>query len=449
MILIKKIILCVFCLILAASNCACSFGIGGLKFAASDGKVFSRVKSDKDLQKNENWAYLEIAINESAEILADLNSQTVEDAKKNLYEGGYTIYTSFDTDMNEELYEACEEYDEKFDVATAITDLGGNLVAVYSSKNKDNKNLATELNSPCSAFKPLGVYAPAIDNRVINWTSRYEDSAYKQITSLEGIMRPWPQNATNIYTKRYVYIYQALKESLNTVAVKCLADLGVNKSVDFLEKNFSIDLSAEKSLSDEKGEEEIIGNIALGSLINGVSAVDMAGYYQIFANKGKYTAPKTVLKILDKDGKEIYKREYSETQALKPTTAELMNRMLKEVVSLDGTGEKAACEMVETAGKTGTDENGTNNWFVGITPEYSCAVWHSSSPNNSAPEIFSKAISSIYEEKENLKENFTYSSGLVKYAYCNETGKQFAGKCSLISTGYFTPDNVPGLCDRH
>ena len=447
---IKRILSLVLCLILAGACSGCSFGGNKLKLVAANSDVFKTVKSDKSVRKDDNWAYLEIAVNESAEIIAKLNNQSVEDAKKTLYSGGYTVYTSFDKQMNKTLTNVCEENDENVEIASAITDLNGNLVAVYSTKDKKNgENFATALKPPCSSIKPLSVYAPAIDEGIINWGSRYEDSAYKQITSLEGIMRPWPKNATNIYTKRYVYIYQAIKESLNTVAVKCLADYGVDKSVKFLEDNFSIDLLPEKTLSASDGEEEIIGNIALGSLTKGVSVVDMAGYYQIFANGGLYETPKTVLKICDPNGKVIYNREYTKSQVINPTTAELMNRMLKEVVSSGGTGEKAACSNVEVAGKTGTNEHGTNNWFVGVTPEYSCAVWHGSSPENIASGIFSQSVDTIYGRKENLKQKFTYRSGLVELAYCNETGKQISAKCPIISMGYFTMDNMPGLCDRH
>lgn len=449
MIRIKRILISLLCLVLAFTTCACTGSGNALKLFAADGEVFATIKSDRAVKKNPNRAYIEIAVNEAAKIVADLQGMDEKQAKKALYQGGYTVYTAFDRQMNQALAKACSPSDE-LEVGAAITDLQANLVAVYSTDwGKKGENLATRAGPPCSAFKPLSVYAPALDSGVINWASRYEDSAYKYIKNLEGVMRPWPKNATNVYTKRYVYIHQALKESLNTTAVKCLADYGVNRSIAFLERNFAIDLAAEKKLSGTSGQDEVIGNIALGSLVEGVSAVDMAGYYQIFANGGQYREPKAVFKICDAAGKEIYNRKTTPRQIVKQTTAEIMNRMLREVVSPGGTGEKAACTKVEVAGKTGTDESGENNWFVGVTPEYSCAVWHGISTKNMAPSIFSKAIDAIYREKQNPQKTFMYRSGLAEIAYCTDTGKQFSAKCPQIYMGYFTQQHIPGLCDRH
>ena len=352
--------------------------------------------------------------------------------------------------VNKDLKKACKDYDKNVDVAAAITDLNGNLVAAYGTdKGKDAENLATALNQPCSSLKPLSVYAPAIDDGTINWSSRYEDSPYKYVKNLEGVMRPWPSNSSEVYSERYAYIYQAIMESMNTVAVKCLKDYGIEKSISFLEKSFNMRVGPEKTTAKTLGAEEVIGNIALGFLTDGASVVDMAGYYQVFANGGKYEAPLAVLKLCDSSGKTIYERKYSPNQVIKNTTADIMNKMLKEVVNEGGTGEDAKCQSVEVAGKTGTDDNFKNNWFVGVTPEYSCAFWHGLSDKNLAAKIFSSAVDKIYSSKKDYKKNFAFHSNLKKVAYCTESGKQLNPNCTIIRTGYYTFDNVPGLCDRH
>ena len=409
-------------------------GKNALKILDGDGKVITSVKSDRKLKKEQNKAYLEIVVDEATEIIAKEQGLSKKQAKKELYRGGYTVYTAFDKGMNQKLYDACSEMDSQVPIAMAITDLKAQLCAVYSSNtDKKGENYATTPNAPCSAFKPLSVYAPAIDNGNINWSSRYEDSPYTYIKNLEGVQRPWPYNANRVYSKRYAYIYQAVAESLNTVAVKCLADFGIENSVHFLEESFGIPLEAEKRIVKNSDYEQIIGNLALGALVDGVSPLDMAGYYQIFANGGKYQTPKAIVKICDNSGKEIYKSEYSPKQVIKNTTAEIMNHILREVVSPAGTGKNAACDIVEVAGKTGTDDNYKNNWFVGVTPEYSCAVWHGQSSKNIASDIFSKAITAVYDNKENYKEKFSYTAALKKVAYCTESGKQFKAGCSLIN----------------
>ncbi len=430
---------------------ACTSEKNALKIMGNDDKSFAVVKSERNLKKSEYETYLLVVADEAVEIIAEKYQLDQEEAKKKLYSGGYTVYTAFDKTVNDNLKSACEEKCQMLDTAVSITDLESNIIAIYSSgKSEEGEDFALKSNRPCSSFKPLSVYAPALDNGTINWSSRYEDSPYKYVKNLEGIMSPWPNNATKIYSERYAYIFQAVKESLNTVAVKCLSDYGIENSINFLEENFGVLLNPEVTTAKVKGYEEVIGNIALGFLSSGVSTVDMAGYYQIFANGGKYDTPRAIVKICDSEGSIIYKREYSPKQVVKQSTAEIMNRMLKEVVSTGGTGEKAYSQKVEVAGKTGTDDNGENNWFVGVTPEYSIAFWHGYDDKNRAAEFFSNAIDKIYNAKDQYKKRFTYRAVDVKeVVYCTESAKQFKSGCSFVRTGYYTQDKMPGVCDRH
>ena len=429
--------------------CGCLGNNTPLTVLDSKGEKIVEYKSLSKYEKDENNAYIQIAVDEAVKIIAEKQNLSEKTAKKQLFNGGYTLYTAFDSAVDKALNKTCDSLDKEINIGGAITDLNGNLIAAYSTDSKDNLNFATKLTDPCSAFKPLSVYAQAVENGVINWSTRYEDSPYKQIKGEDGKYRDWPKNASNVYTKRYAYPFQAIKESINTVAVKCLKDVGVNNSVDFLQTKLGISLADEKYTASVYGEDEIIGNIALGSLSKGVSVVDMAGYYQMFANGGYYSAPKAVLKITDNNSNEIYKIENKPQQVIKATTSELMNRMLREVVTVGGTGEKANCGDVEVAGKTGTDETGANNWFVGVTPQYSCSVWHSTQANNTAPEIFSAIVNEIYENNTSAVKSFTYKAGLSTVAYCTETGKMAKAGCTLIRVGYFTHDNVPSLCERH
>ena len=433
-------------IIFSLSSCAKSNT--KLSILDSTGKNIAEFNSLSKFEKEEKRAYVKIVVDEATKIIAEQQGLSEKTAKKHLFKNDYIIHTAYDSAVDLALNEICDDLDKDVNIGSAITDLSGNLVAAYSTDSKDSLNFSTNATDPCSAFKPLSVYAQAIDNGVINWSSRYEDSPYKQIEE-DGVFRDWPKNASGVYTKKYAYPYQAIKESINTVAVKCLKDVGVNQSINFLETKLGISLTDEKNRASIYGEDEVIGNLALGSLSAGVSPIDMAGYYQIFANGGSYTAPKSVLKITDASGAVIYTRKTVSIQVIKTTTSELMNRMLKEVVSPGGTAEKVNCGDIEVAGKTGTDESGENNWFVGVTPKYSCSVWHSLNPSNIAPEIFSAIVNNVYQANPSAVKNFTYKSGLSTVAYCTETGKMAKSGCTLIRLGYFARNNVPSLCDRH
>lgn len=311
--------------------------------------------------------------------------------------------------------------------------------------DKSEGNLSVQKNPPYSTIKPIAVYAPALENKKINWSTLTADSPYKKITDNNGNLRDWPANATNTYSKNPVTIYEAIRQSLNTVAVKTLKDYGVSDSIDFLKENFKFDLKTEAYKANVFGEEESLGSVALGYTVEGASTVDMAGYYQIFANGGNYTEPKTIKKIVDDAGRIIYECKPESKRIISEETSHIMNELLKGVITVGGTGEKANCSETAVAGKTGTGDANSGNWFVGITPQYSCAVWHSVSDSNYASEIFSNIIkNSVITIKD-----FRTSPNVVKKIYCKESGKLMTVNCRNVELGYYTADNIPSICDVH
>lgn len=428
--------------------CSCSNSSVPLKIYSADNELLAELKSSSDISGSSFSAYLDIVLDEAAVTVASLLKCDAKRAEKHLFKDGFSVYTAFDKQVFEGLEDACKDYADTTDIGCAVTDIKGNLTAVYSTKRDSKSNFATALNPPCSAFKPLSVYAPAIESGKINWSSYYTDSPYKQIKNDNGVLSDWPVNANNIYTEQPTGIYEAIKHSYNTVAVKCLADVGVKNSLVFLEDKFSLSLETERYNTEVHGEEEVIGNIALGYLAEGVSVVDMSGYYQCFANGGLYKKPEAVLKICDADGTEVYKNQNQQKQVIKPSTADIMRELLKGVVN-GGTGTKATCKGIEVAGKTGTDDSGSNNWFVGITPEFSLAVWHSQSQKNIAAELFSKEAENIYNLKQDLKTDFALHSNIRKFVCCEQSGKAVSTKCTSIQLGYFEPGNTVGVCDIH
>ena len=408
-----------------------------------------QITSDKtELSDYEYRAYLEIVIAEGKQMIADLQQCTLEEAEKQLLCDGYTIYTSFDNDIFQSIKNAYETQKEtRLAFGCAVTDLKGNLLAVHSAGETSDAytNFATAETSPYSSLKPLSVYAPAIESGSITWSQVYEDSPLKEIADGEGEMRDWPKNATGTYSYENETVAAAIRQSLNTVAVKCLQSYGVNRSLDFLKNSFGINLKFERNKAAMSGEEEVLGNVALGYLYSGVSPVNMAGYYQIFANGGIYYAPHTILKICDRNGKTVCESSDQGTRVVKKTTAYIMNRLLQGVVSYGGTGEAAGCDDIVVGGKTGTGDDG--NWFVGFTPQYSCAIWHGKElPQNHAAELFSEVVSRF---AHNSEKSFPECSDIKEAVYCCESGLLLSDKCRKIDRGYYAPDCMPAICDKH
>ena len=413
-----------------------------------NGDALITTDTQTEIYKKEYWAYLEIALAEAAQLLADREGCTPEEGLEQLFVQGMQIYTAFDATAFDAAKRTGALWGNACNTATAITDLQGNLVAVCcSDKSGEPVNYARERRSPYSSFKALSVYTPAVEQGVIHWSTPYVDEPYKQIEDEEGNILDWPVNATGKYSRKNVPVYDALKTSLNTVAVSCLADVGVSNSIDFLQTKLGIPLEQEQQLVTQFGEEEIIGNIALGYLETGVTPVEMAGYYQMFANGGMYAAPRTVSRMELPDGAQYYKNVSQLEQVIRPETADTMNKLLQGVVAAGGTGEKAKCRDVEVAGKTGTGDDFADNWFVGVTPGYSIAVWHGKNSSNQAAEMFGAVVERLYDGLPDANRKFITHKNLYPIAYCTESGKAISEKCTAFDMGYYADQNALSVCD--
>ena len=422
---------------------------------AADGSLMSTVKNANygkaEYTVDGYCEYADMALVEAVEIISEKDGISLEEAYKGITKKGYVIETAFDTEVYKNMSEASLPSVEN--LTSAVTDNKGAVLCVYAVKEDDaaDENAALTPHYPGSSIKPLSVYAPAIESGVIRWSSIIEDSPVKQVENDMGQMRDWPENANGIYLGEGMLLENAVRESTNTVAVKVLQRYGVKEAVDFITDSFGMNTEFERSVMEKAGEDEILSNIALGYLRAGVTAVDMAGYYQIFANNGVYYEPYTVCKITDGSGNVIYEAEEQGKQVISESTAYIMNRLLAGVVIKGGTGVAAQNGGVALGGKTGTSEimdgRGTDNWFIGFTPNYTCSVWHSAedSPNMAAAYFAS------------LTKNFNIGSltdfrrceGVEEIAYCGESGARFGDDCRELEVGYFERDSVPKKCKQN
>ncbi len=405
-------------------------------------------------------AYVDIVKDEACKIVAAQNGIDTKEAQKYILNSLLAINTCFDPLAYEQLKTAGEnELMTECSVALSATATDGKLLAVFSKSLSDKYvNLATEKTAPYSAIKPLSVYAPAIDGGTISWATMTEDSPIKQITDENGAVRDWPSNASGTYTMTDTTLESAIKQSLNTVAVKTLLDYGVSESVSFLESRFSIDLTYEKDIMTAYGEDEILSAIALGYLSEGVSPVDMSGYYQIFANEGRYTEPYTVMSITAADGEELYNENKLSSyypkrnvQIIDSTTAYIINRLLQTVTDPDATGSKAYVSGLKTAAKTGTGTNYEGNWFVGVTPSFCISVWHDDGiMKNRTAEIFKIAADGfpVIEGAES-KTDFPPCPDVIEEDFCKESGLIASRSCRETERGYFNRKQLPERCSCH
>ena len=127
---------------------------------------------------------------------------------------------------------------------------------------------------------------------------------------------------------------------------------------------------------------------------NEMSPLDMASGAQTLANGGVHMEPYLVERIEDPQGI-VYQHENSGTVVFTPDVANRITSILKGVMT-SGTARRSALTGRESAGKTGTQDNNTNAWFVGYTPELTTAVWVGHPdlylPMNNIPEFVAAGV---------------------------------------------------------
>ncbi|GAA0177313.1 hypothetical protein SH2C18_05680 [Clostridium sediminicola] len=229
-------------------------------------------------------------------------------------------------------------------------------------------NRATDAYVPSgSSIKPLSVYAPAIDTKVLTSGSVIEDSPLEPALSKK--YKGWnPKNSPNKYYG-YVTMKEALKKSINVVAVKILDKVGVSKGAEYAEK-FGLTFK-------NPNEKAFSSSVALGQF-TGTNTFTMANAYGVFGNEGMYTEPRLYTKVVNRQGKVILETKVETREVITPQTAFIMHDMLYGPTH-GGTGNRINLTYKSTlptiVGKTGSATDFKNLWFCGLTPYYSGAVW--------------------------------------------------------------------------
>ena len=216
---------------------------------------------------------------------------------------------------------------------------------------------------PGSTFKPI-VYTTAIDN---GYSPCYEvvDAAVTYSTPGQNPPTWRPNNSSGQYTGEVMTIRQAMARSVNSITAFIMSKVGPINVVDYARKlGFTSPLNAVPSL-------------CLGT--DDVSLYELVGAYATFANKGIFTKPRYITKIVDKNGNILQYFAPETREALSEQTAYLMLHMLKGAIEETG-GSAVALdpwlkEGNDIGAKTGTTQNGSDGWFIGVTKKLVAGAW--------------------------------------------------------------------------
>ncbi|GEM54278.1 penicillin-binding protein 1A [Flavobacterium branchiophilum NBRC 15030 = ATCC 35035] len=226
-----------------------------------------------------------------------------------------------------------------------------------------------------STFKPF-VYATAIQQLGKSPCDTIIDGPFMIHKGRHHVTEDWePRNSDNRY-RGMVTLKRALANSINTVSAKLIDQTGPEDVVELTHK------------LGVKSEIPVQPSIALGAVE--ITVHDMVAAYSTFANEGVYMKPQFLVRIEDKNGKTIYEPT--------PETHDVLNKDIAFAVIklLEGVTEGGSGERLRTqgggagdnrwtgypymftnpiAGKTGTTQNQSDGWFMGMVPNLVTGVW--------------------------------------------------------------------------
>lgn len=215
---------------------------------------------------------------------------------------------------------------------------------------------------PGSTFKPI-VYTAAIDN---GYSPCFPVVDAPVSFSLPGQDPPtWvPQNSNGKFTGEVMTIRQAMAQSVNSITAFMMNRIGPSTVVDYAKR-----LGVESHL-------DAVPSLCLGAG-GDVSIYEMVGAYSTFVNKGTFIKPFFISRIEDKNGNVIQQFVPDEQEAINEETSYLMLHMLKGVVEM-GTGRGLDASLKidnELGAKTGTTQNASDGWFIGVTKDLVSGAW--------------------------------------------------------------------------
>ena len=223
-----------------------------------------------------------------------------------------------------------------------------------------------------STMKAVAAYPLGIDMDLINYSSVLMDDYFPIPDGKGGTRTDWPSNWSGRYSHSMTTVYEALKQSLNTVAVRVGDWVTPRTMFEFARETLGITTLDENSDID-------LAPMVLGATTTGLSPYELAGAYMMYGDGGRMTSLHSYTSVRDYQGNEILEKDIVTTQAIGEDTAYIMNRLLHSVLfDRGGTayGIHPDANVMDSIGKTGTTNDNKDVWFVGLTPKYVMATWY-------------------------------------------------------------------------
>ena len=224
------------------------------------------------------------------------------------------------------------------------------------------------MRQPGSTFK-LFVYTEAMNQGLTPCDKRRDEYISMQVyDKIQKKEVTWtPTNANGSFSGDSIPLKGAFAKSINSIAVRLGQEVGIKSIIETAQK-----MGIQSPLDDTP-------SLALGS--SDVNLLELADAYSTIANDGKHHEAVLVTRIVDSKGKEVYVAPDESEQAVPYKSAFLMQQMLMGGLrepggtsqSLNGyVGDFRDCDW---GGKTGTSNNHSDAWFMGVSPNLVVGAW--------------------------------------------------------------------------
>lgn len=337
------------------------------------------------------------------------------------------------------------------------------------------------LRQPGSSMKPIAAYAMGIDWGIITYSKTVMDAPVgfrnpynPNINPETGIaQKDWPYNYGGLANVRMekIPVFSAIAESTNTVAAQIGMWIGRERMFEFLRDTLEITSLIEPNDVD-------LAPLVLGATTYGMSAYEMAGAYMMFGGNdtyGRHTTLHSYTRVEDTYGNIVLQPDIVTVQAINPQSGYVMNRLLRNVLisgnypagsrpAAATAGGMALEGEMPSAGKTGTTDDDTDRWFMGLTPYYVTAVWWgydrdhtmlleggkgwaAGGRQNPPINMWKVLMESVQADYEVI--DFPAApEGVTERAFCTISGGAPVEGCPTM-TGYYTDFALPEMCPGH
>ena len=400
--------------------------------------------------------HTDATISQIVDDLVEEKNWSEEYAETYVYGGGLTIYSTQDTEVQEEIEEVMVENASSYSqtssstgetaqAATVVIDsetgyVVGCVGGLGEKTTSRGLNRATQsYRQPGSSIKPLADLLPGLEEGIITAATLYNDCA----TEFEGEYTPEDESSY----KGIISVRTAITKSQNVPFVKIMAELTTSVSKSYMKQLgiTSLDDTNDNGLA-----------LAIGGLYTGVSPLEMAAAYAAIENDGVYRTPLFYTKVTDSAGNIVLEPEQESVQVCSAQNAYIIKDMLKDVVeSSSGTATYAKISGIDMAAKTGTTDEHYDRWLCGFTNYYTAVTWYgfdtpeyvnSVSGINPAGKIYTAVMKSLHEDKEDSE--FEEPDGIVSVKVCKNTGLKATSSCSSTYTEIFAEGAEPDECDE-